>query len=63
MMPLLVLVVVVVAALYGAHRLDEWETRRELDWRYEDTMRRAREALDRVEDEFPSVSVFDREAS
>lgn len=58
---LLGIVIVLVAAFYGAHRLDRWEDERELEWRVEDTMRRARESLDRIEDEFPSVIVFDQD--
>lgn len=43
---LLMLVLVVGGVLYGAHRLDAWEEERELDWRWEESMRLARESLD-----------------
>lgn len=59
---LLGIVVVLVVVCYAAWRLDQWEDERELRWRREETLRREREALDRVEDEFPSVALYDQEA-
>ena len=37
---------IVIGGLYAARLADEWEEERELEWRYQESMRRAGEALD-----------------
>lgn len=56
---IVVAAVLVAAGLYWANRLDGWEEDRELDWRIEDSLRRAREALDRSDQPI----VFDQEVA
>ena len=45
---LLAAILITLAAAYGLFRLDQDHTTRELDWRWDDTTRRAQETLDRL---------------